>query len=62
MLWFIAQSGYLIDLEKSKDIEHRSLVIFGAMTSQFHVLDAVINKPFKMSVTIHRDYKYTLME
>lgn len=33
------------------------------MTSQFQVLDAVVNKPFKVSVTIiHRDRKYTLVE
>lgn len=52
VLWFIAWSGYLMDLEESQDLEHRFLIIFGAMTSQFPVLDAVVNKPFKMFITI----------
>lgn len=54
MLWFMGESGYLTDSEKSKDIGHRFLMIFGAMT-QFQVLGAVVNKPLKVSVTIiHR--------
>lgn len=45
------ESGYLTDSEKSKDIGHRFLMICGAMT-QSQVLGAVVNKPFKVSVTV----------